>query len=146
PWPAQRRSGVRSIREDAKTGESRGAGRRWRDADGAWPRPGCSARTSRRRAPKPGLPRWSVGAIIRQSELGDGHFGGFDEGDHFAADLQLQLTHRARGDHRGDDAGSGLHVDFRQDVADDDFLDRALELVAYIDGFDGHGVSPDGRL
>jgi len=78
------------------------------------------------------------------SELGDRHLGGFDEGDHLAAHPQFQLTHGAGGDHRGDDTGGGLHVDLRQHVADHDFLDGALELVAYVDGFDGHAVAPFG--
>lgn len=73
-------------------------------------------------------------------QLGDGHLGGFHEGDHFAADLQFQLLDRTGGDHRSDDAGSGLHVDFRQYVAENDLLDRAFELVAYVDGFDSHGI------
>src|SRR5690606_38397496 len=78
------------------------------------------------------------GARSACSELGDGHLRGFHEGDHLAADIQLQLAYRAGGDHRSDDAGGGLHVDLRQHVAEDDFLDGALELVAYVDGFDGH--------
>jgi hypothetical protein len=33
----------------------------------------------------------------------------------------------------------GLHVDFRQYRAFEDFLHGAFELVANVDGFDGHG-------
>src|SRR5690606_8823424 len=75
-------------------------------------------------------------------ELGDGHLGGFDEGDDFAANPQLQLADRAGGDYRSDDARGGLHVDFREHVAVDDFLDGAFELVTYVDGLDGHEITP----
>jgi hypothetical protein len=74
-------------------------------------------------------PTLKRGSIIRQSQFGNGHFGGLHEGNHFTAHLQFQFPHGTGGDHRGDDAGSGLHVDFRQYVADDDFLDLPLNWL-----------------
>ncbi|MCY1463932.1 hypothetical protein D9M71_818950 [compost metagenome] len=50
--------------------------------------------------------------------------------------------HRAGGDHRGDDASGGLHIDFRDHRAFDDLLDRAFELIAYVDRLDGHALLP----
>src|SRR5690606_29358523 len=62
--------------------------------------------------------------------------------DDFAANPQLQLADRAGGDYRSDDARGGLHVDFREHVAVDDLLDGAFELVTYVDGLDGHEITP----
>ena len=72
----------------------------------------------------PGL-RWCRAHL----QLGDRHLGGFDEGDYFTAHLQVQFAHRTGGDHRGDDARCGLHVNLRQHVAEDDFLDVALNWL-----------------
>ena len=66
------------------------------------------------------------------------HFRRFDQRDHFAADFQVQVLDRARGDDRGDDAVRGLDIDFGDDRAFDDFLDLAAKLVTYIDFRDSH--------
>src|SRR6185369_3636762 len=75
-------------------------------------------------------------------QFGDRDLGGLDQGEHLDADLELQLLDRARRDHRGNDAEWRLDIDFGDDRPFDDFLDLALELVAGIDGLDGHEIFP----
>ncbi len=78
------------------------------------------------------------------SELGDGHFGRFHQRHHVGADLQPEVVHRAGGDDGGDDAPGRFDIDFRDDIAADDLADLALELVAHVDGLDGHGMDSCG--
>ena len=47
-------------------------------------------------------------------------------------------------DDGGDDAPGRLDIDLRDDVAADDFAHAALELVAHIDGLNGHGRNNGG--
>src|SRR3954470_3997793 len=92
--------------------------------------------------PRDGGSRGLRGGIFGSAaDLGDRHFGRLDQGDDFAADLQVQVMDRARGDHRGDDAVLGLHIDFGDYRSKDDFLDLAAELVTYVNFRNGHRAS-----
>jgi len=82
------------------------------------------------------LHRWLREVI--GSELGDRYFGRLDQRDDLAPYHQAQVLDRACGDDRRDDTGRCFDIDFGDDGAFDDGFDFALELIADVDGLNGH--------
>lgn len=92
------------------------------------------------------MPRTKMKLVFRidrgvRGVFDDHHVGGFDQRADLIADFELQRFDRAARDYGVDEVVTHLHRDLGENVADVDFQNRSLQLVAPADLF-CHFTSP----